>query len=471
MITASEKKYQNVIETVFQNHQEQVFRFWNELNKQQKNNLLNQLSRMDFRLLQELIDLGLGKKQQITEAFRMEPTEVLTLKKRVHRDAAVLPLGEETLRAGQVAAFLVAGGQATRLGFAGPKGIFPISPVKNKSMFQLHAEKIRAVSHRYNTIIPWYIMTSESNYTETVDFFVRRHFFGLAEQNVIFFKQEMLPSISMQGKLLLSNKDRIALSPNGHGGSVKALWDSGALHDMRRRGIRYLFYFQVDNVLIKICDPVFLGYHIASRAEMSNKAVRKQQPQERVGVICKINGKDGVVEYSDLSPEDMEARADGGELKYWAGSIAIHIFNVDFLIRENEMGFKLPYHVARKIVPYLNEAGQLITPEEKNGLKFESFVFDLLLDAKKTFTMEVERSSEFSAVKNKQGTESPQTARRDLLKKDALLLREAGFDIPCHADGLPKFNIEISSLFALDAEELRRKAASLPELKEGFYAG
>ena len=449
--------------------QSHVLKYWQELTPRQRKKLMDQISAVDCALLAELQRMVSGINEQEAAKRNIEPTTVLSLQERSGRDRSVLALGEEALRKGQVAAFLVAGGQATRLGYTGPKGKFRITPVRNKSLFRMHAEKIRAIQEKYATKIPWYIMTSVFNHEETVSFFKGNGFWGLQEQDVMFFNQEMLPAFDFRGKMLLAAKDSLALNPNGHGGSVKALWDSGAIRDMRQRGIQYIFYFQVDNVLVKICDPVFIGYHIQAGAEMSNKVVRKENPEDKVGVICKLNGRDGVVEYSDLSEQDMHARAEDGNLKYWAGSIAIHILNVDLIERQNRRGFKLPYHRAVKKVPYLDERGQCVQPKEKNAIKFETFIFDLLLDVKKSFTMEVDRKNEFSAVKNEYGAESPASARRDLLRYYAVLLNEAGYEVPVDANGYPEIDLEISALLTENIPQLRNKLKAVSQIKDGFY--
>ncbi len=462
-------RWQRVMELARRNGQEHIFRFWSELTEAQKEAFIRQLERIDWQQMNALIDMALHPRKKIEK--KIEPADVITLKERATRDSKVLPLGEEALRAGKVGVVLVAGGQGSRLGFPGPKGIFPITPVKNKTLFQLHAEKIKAMSLKYGVVLPWYIMTSRANHQETREFFESHDYFDLGKENVIFFVQEMLPAVDKNGKFLLDEKNHIFESPNGHGGVLKALWDSGAVDDMKKRGIDYLFYFQVDNVLVKMCDPVFIGYHIAEQAEMSNKVVRKIRPEDRVGVICKIDGKIGVVEYSDLDEEHMYATTADGRLKFWAGSIAIHVINVEFVEKENKNGFKLPFHIAQKSIPYLNEKGEKVFPEEKNGFKFETFIFDALLDAQKTCTIEVEREKEFSAVKNKEGFESPQTAREDLMRNYARWLLAAGVEVPMGENGLPRYPLEISPLFALDEEEVRAKREQIPEITGPLYLG
>ncbi len=459
--------YQEALALLKAHHQEHILRFWRELSEAEKAHLLGQIAQIDFDNLEKLIALTAQKDESAPAEMTEAP--VIRLEERISRDEKMRQIGEEALARGEVAVFLVAGGQGSRLGFEGPKGIFPVTPVKNKSLFQLHAEKIRARAARHGCVIPWYIMTSQSNHDDTIRFFRENRFFGLNAGDVMFFRQEMLPSVDANGKLILAEKHALFMSPNGHGGSLKALWDSGAVADMKRRGIKYMFYFQVDNVLTKIGDPEFIGYHIDAGAEMSNKVVHKAYPEEKMGVICKIGDRLGVVEYSDMSDEQMHATTDGGRLKYWAGSIAIHIINVSFLERENDHGFRLPYHVAHKQIPYVDERGKRVAPEEKNGFKFETFVFDALQHTEHILSLEVDRAEEFSALKNGSGVDSPQTARRDLNLLYARWLEKAGIGVPRDDQGLPAGNIEISPLFADEAEVLLLKKEHIPSVTYPFY--
>ncbi len=471
MITVQDSTLQQKIEHLYAQNQGHIFRFWDSLNTNERQELLSQVSKIDIPILKELLALQDGSEKEISGFFKLEPTEVMTLRNRKNRDSAVLPLGEEALRKGEVAAFLVAGGQGSRLGFDGPKGIFPVTPVKRKPLFQLFAEKLLYLNNKYNTRLPWYIMTSETNHDMTVQFFREMAYFGLSENDVHFFKQDMLPAFDKNGKIIMENKHRLFFNPNGHGGSLQALHKSGSLSDMEARGIRHLFYFQVDNVLVNICDPLFLGYHIAAKSQMSTKVIRKTGPEEKMGVICKINGQDGVVEYSDLGEEETFARTEDGELKYWAGNTAIHMMDVEFLLNRAGRGARLPYHKAEKNIPCIDEAGEKIKSDEKNGIKFETFIFDLLLDVQKSFTMEVQRSREFSAVKNKEGSDSPASAKRDLLRNYAGLLTQAGVPLKVDAHGIPPFEFEISPLFAQSVDDINAKKEKIPVIKQGTYLG
>jgi len=445
----------NIIEKVKEAGQEAVLRFWSELTESQKQTLVAQLAEIDFGFLEELKSSFLQKnKNELHD--KLEPARFVQLPE-THAEKSVFErageIGRQALKNGKVASFLVAGGQGTRLGFGGPKGKFPISPVQNKTLFQLHAEKISAISRRYGYDVPWYIMTSETNHNETVSYFEENNYFGLSAANVMCFKQGMVPALTSDGELVLEAKDRFFRNPNGHGGALAALNVSGALVDMQRRGIDYIFYFQVDNVLINICDPVFVGFHIQHEAEMSAKVVRKRDPQEKVGVIGQIDGKLGVIEYSDLSEEQQNLRNADGSLKFQAGSIAIHIFNRDFVERLNEGGFHLPWHVAHKKIPFLDTTGNRVQPESPNAYKFETFVFDALTAANKALILEVAREEEFSPIKNATGVDSALTARQHIIERFQRWMQVAGLEV----SGKP---IEISALAALDVDEFVEKVKS-----------
>lgn len=451
------KRLKESFEKAGQGH---VFRFWGELTEEERKRFLEQLEAIDLDLLNHLTETFIRNSQVSKFNGKLETAEVIRVpqtEEERERARAAKAIGEEILRKGKVGLILVAGGQGTRLGYPGPKGMFPITPVKNKSLFQWHAEKIRALEKRYRVELPWYIMTSETNDRQTREFFEANNYFGLNSSQIFFFVQDTLPAVDNEGRIILDEKGHVFTSPNGHGGALLALYESGALQDMRKRGVEQLFYFQVDNVLVKIADPVFLGYHIQQNAEMSSKVIPKRDPYEKLGIIGIHNGKLSVIEYSDLSEEDMLARNPDGSLKYNAGSIAIHIFRRDFLEAETKKGFKLPYHIAHKKIPYLNEKGERIEPKEPNGYKFETFIFDALRDTTSSVVMETVREEEFSPVKNKDGEDSPATARRDLTDLFGRWLEKAGVKIHRDESNHVIGAIEISPLFALDEDELIQK--------------
>ncbi len=452
MATTAKREAINTIRKEFcDKGQGHVFNWWDELTADERERLVGQIETIDLDLIKELTAGHLTPQENRSQP-EIQPAPVISLprtaeKRKRARNARAR--GEELIRSGHTAAFVVAGGQGSRLGFRGPKGKVPITPVLGKSLFQHHVEKISALSKKYLVSIPFFIMTSQSNHDETIAFFEENEYFGFPREDVFFLMQEMLPAVDRSGKFILQDKGSLFMSPDGHGGSLRTLYKQGAVEEMEKRGIRYLFYFQVDNPLVKILDPIFLGYHDLEKAEMSSKVVEKKEPEEKVGVHGIINGKAGVIEYSDMTPEDMAARDEKGKLRFSAGSIAVHIINVGFIKRCTKGSFRLPYHKAEKNIPYIDESGDLVTPKDKNGIKFETFVFDALRFAKKTTAMEVVREEEFSPVKNAEGDNSPESASEALSNLFCSWMKKAGFQ----TDGEESQRIEISPLFALDREE------------------
>ncbi|MBI1189120.1 MAG: UDPGP type 1 family protein [Tepidisphaera sp.] len=375
--------------------------------------------------------------------------------------------GEKLIRAGQVAAFVVAGGQGSRLGYEGPKGCYPAGAVTGKPLFELFAENILGVHDRYNVWTPWYIMTSPLNHEATKSFFESHNFFGLPNDLVRFFPQGVMPSLDIKtGKVLLSSKSEVATNPDGHGGCIRALHHSGALAEMQSRGIKHLSYFQVDNPTVRVIDPVFIGLHAGaadSSAEMSSKMVPKVAPEEKVGVFCHAGGKTQVLEYSDLPMDLQRERTPDGAIKFIAGSIAIHVLGVEFVHRlATDKAFSLPYHRAEKKIPCVDPAsGSPITPTENNGVKLEKFVFDALELCKASIVLETDRVEEFAPIKNASGSDSPESSRKLQTLRAARWLEACGTQVPRDAQGQPDCTLEISPRTATSPEELRH--AKLPK--------
>ena len=382
--------------------------------------------------------------------------------------------GEAALRTGRVAAFTVAGGQGTRLGFDGPKGTYGVTPVLKKSLFQVFAEKILAATRIYGRPVPWYIMTSILNHEDTVAFFESNDFFGLSRDRVHFFTQGLMPAVDPDGKILMADRDQIALSLDGHGGALRALVRSGSIRQMEADGIDTISYFQVDNPLVRCIDPTFIGFHLMNQSDLSSKMVPKAYPEEKVGVFCQQDGKALVVEYSDLPESLSTERDEAGELRFRSGSIAIHVFNRELVSRlgsGNEEGAGLPFHLAHKKVPFIDEAGVRHEPGSPNGYKFEMFVFDALPFARNPVIIETAREDDFSPVKNAEGIDSAQTCRDDQLRQFVRWARAAGIEIQSDESGLPPFAFEISPLFADTAARFRHAWDALPhkpQLTEGL---
>ncbi|MCZ6675524.1 MAG: UDPGP type 1 family protein [Verrucomicrobia bacterium] len=459
--------------------QGQVFRFWDELSPGQQTSLLEEAEEIDMEEIAQLHrSLVLNSQDEHHDFPDLEPAPFIAHPAQGGDSSAwaeARNVGDSALRSGSVAAFVVAGGQGTRLGYDKPKGIYPVTPLKEKSLFQVFAEKIRAAENTYETTIPWFIMASHGNFQDTVDFFESNNHFGLQSGQVHFFRQGRMPAIDLEGKILLSCKSSIAMSPDGHGGSLRALVRSGATKIMEENGIDVLSYFQVDNPLIKVIDPAFIGFHLQSQSGMSSKMIPKAYAEEKVGVFCTQQDKTVVIEYSDLPEDLMHARDESGQLKFLSGSIAIHMLSREFV---NQMGgagstnTSLPFHRADKKIPTLDDEGNPIEPESPNGVKFEMFVFDALPFSEKTVVIETQRSSDFSPVKNAEGLDSPHTSKEDQMKEFVSWLNTAGEAVATDANGVPLQLIEVSPLFGYDGPSFVKSWNALtekPDLSQPSY--
>jgi UDP-N-acetylglucosamine/UDP-N-acetylgalactosamine diphosphorylase len=445
--------------------QAHLVRWWDELGDEARARLAAEIAAIDFEPLDELIASLVKEGGTPTpDPERVAPIEVFRLPQTDAERVArrhVVEVGAEALAAGEVAVLVVAGGSGTRLGFDGPKGTYPIGPVSAASLFQIHAEKVVALGRRYGRPLPLYVMTSPENHEATVRFFAEHDQFGL--DRVRFFIQGRMPAVDREtGKVLLAEKGGVALSPDGHGGTLSALAAPGpdggpsCLDEMRARGVRTIFYFQVDNPLVEIADPAFLGIHRQAGAEMSFKVIEKLAPDEKLGVVVRVDGTPQVIEYSDLPAELAELREPDGGLRYWAGSIAVHILERAFVERLVE-GLNLPFHRAIKKVAHIDETGREVEPTAPNAVKFERFIFDALPLAGRWTLVETDRTVEFEPLKNATGPDSPATVRQRMSDLHAGWLESAGAVVPRRSDGSVPFGIEISPLFALDAAELKGK--------------
>lgn len=338
--------------------------------------------------------------------------------------------GETLIQEGKTAAFTVAGGQGTRLGYDGPKGTFPVSPIKNKPLFQLFAEQIHGVSQKYEVSIPWYIMCSPLNLEATINHFEESNYYGLGRENLKFFAQGVMPATDFEGNLLLASQDSLALSPNGHGGSLKALIDSGSVSDMKERGIEHVSYFQVDNPLVSIVNPLFIGLHDLQSSDMSSRSLTKTGPFEKLGNFVSIGDRITIIEYSDLPENKALEKEDDGRIKYRAGSPAIHVLRRDFIEQFASGEIKLPYHRAEKKVAFINHNGDLINPAKPNAVKFETFVFDALPLARNPLILEADRLEEFSPVKNMTGVDSLESSQADQIKRANRWLSHLNLSMP-----------------------------------------
>ncbi len=442
--------------------QEHVLRFWEQLSDSEKTQVLKEVSTIDFKLMKRLIEKWVLDEPDPESFDEILPVPLIP-KADINRPDAkeAFDAGECALSAGRVGLFLVAGGQGTRLGFPGPKGAYPVGPITKKSLFEYHAEKIHNTQNKYGCVLPWYIMVSAANDAPTRQFFKENAFFGLDEKDVFFFQQRMVPCVDEGGKFMLETPCHLAMNPNGHGGSLPAMVDNGVTSDAKQRGVDCLSYFQVDNWTVKVADPYFIGYHVLRNAEMSSKNHLKNDPREAVGVHCLCDGVYHVIEYSELDiyPQLLELDENGAVI-FGAGNPAIHIISTDFVERVCEDYDKFPWHKAHKRIARVNGSGDTVKPDEPNGYKFETFVFDALRFIRhEPVAFEIERRGEFSPIKQYDGVDSVTESWASMGEYWGEWLEASGATVPRDENGVVSVNIEISPQFALSKEEFLEKSA------------
>ena len=423
--------------------QEHVLAYWKKLDKKERAALLEQIAKIEPKSV-KYCQSALKTGGAVADSSKGKAPKVAELKGAALKKAVAA--GEKELRAGRVAALLVAGGQGSRLGYDGPKGCYSIGPITGAPLFYFHARKILARSIRYGAAIPFYVMTSEANNEATVKCFEENEYFGLDPENVFFFTQGMWPGMTKDGKIILDAPGHVFMSPDGHGGLLAALKRSGALADMKKRGIKSVFFFQVDNPLVEIADPAFIGYHVMEKSEYSLKLCAKRDPYEKVGMPMQFGDRFRMVEYTEMTDEQCKRKAKDGRLYFLYGSPAIHVFDRAFLDREASKS--MPLHLAFKKIPTV-ENGKVVKPTEPNGYKFEKFIFDILPNAKRAAFLAFDQKNEFSPVKNAEGSDSPATCKADMQAKWARWFAELGVALP---KDLP---LEIDPAYALDAADLK----------------
>lgn len=390
-------------------NQEHLLEFYDELSKEEQKELLSQIENIDFNLIKELYNLTKTKVDFGEQ--KIEPMEYLDRSKLSKEELEKYKLaGEELIRNNQLAVVTMAGGQGTRLGHEGPKGTYNLGLESNKCIFELLCDNLKRAKEKYNVSTPWYIMTSRENDEQTKRFFEANNYFNYGKENIQFFKQGELPMLSEDGKILLSEKGKIKEAADGHGGVFEALYKNNMYEDMKKKNIKMIFISGVDNVLAKLVDPEFIGATIINNKESAGKSVVKAYAEEKVGVYCKKNDKIGMIEYTEITPEMAAARDEKGEFLYGESNILCNLFDIKVLERISKN--KLPYHVAHKKANYIDNKGNEIIAEKPNAYKFESFMFDAFEGLDNMLLFRVKREEEFAPVKNKEGVDSPETARK-----------------------------------------------------------
>jgi UDP-N-acetylglucosamine/UDP-N-acetylgalactosamine diphosphorylase len=401
-------KYKKAVKRLKKYGQEHLLKFYDQLQDDEKEYLINQILKTDFATVIELYNgIGTGtitKEIEIVPLDHIKKNDLTSYEIKMYED-----IGIDIITSKKYAVVTMAGGQGTRLGINGPKGTFMLGIDPDKSLFEIFCDKLKEAKDKYGVIIPWYIMTSVENNKETIEFFEKNNYFDYPKKAIKFFKQSSLPMIDKHGRIILSQKYEIKEASSGNGGVFQAMLENGITDELAEKGIKWVFIGGVDNPLLKLVDPLFLGMTKNQKFLAASKSVMKKSPDERVGVFCRKNGKPGIIEYTEL-PKDMAILKDSnGELVYGDSNIVVQLFNIKLLkkIASN----KLPYHCAQKKSEYIDDSGNNTTPKEENGYKFETFIFDSYTKAKDILILRVNREEEFAPIKNAEGNDSPSTAR------------------------------------------------------------
>ena len=389
--------------------QEHLLSNYEKLSDEDKSRLLNDILTIDFGEISKLYEQTKHKIE--FENCKIEPIEHVDKAKLSNEEIQKYSeIGIEQIKKGKLAAVTMAGGQGTRLGHNGPKGTFDLGLDSHKSIFEILCDTLKLARKKYGVVVPWYIMTSDENNDETVEFFEKNNYFDYPKEAVKFFIQGEMPMINKEGKILLNEEGLIKQAGAGHGAIFEAMRKNGIIYEMQNKGIEWVFIGGVDNVLVKMVDPVLIGLSIERNVLAAGKSVVKANPHEKVGVFCKKDGKPSVIEYSEISNELAEAVDEKGELLLGESNILCNQFNIK--IMEELAKNKLPYHVAFKKATYMDEKGNIISPTEPNAYKFEAFIFDAFSSIPEMLVMRVKREEEFAPVKNAEGVDSPETARK-----------------------------------------------------------
>lgn len=453
-MTGANPSFETLQDLLQKHGQGHLLRFWDDLSPRDRQALAADIGGIDFALV-----AGLNRGEGLWDAKDL-PLEDLAVpdvwrlgrdfKDLSRRDAA--RRGEAMLRNGEVAVLVVAGGQGSRLGFDGPKGTLPFGPVSERTLFEIHCRKIRFLEKRYGAAVPFLVMTSDANDEATRAFFRENKNFGVAELHI--FRQGTIPAVDGDGRMFLAAPHKVFQSPDGHGGTIAAFAGSGLLQTLMERGLTTLFYFQVDNPLVNIAEPFFVGAHALAASEYSMKLLKKTSPEDELGVLARHGGRHLMIEYSDLPGALRAARDAQGELLYWAGSPAIHVFSLAFFKRLFQDGLPGLYHCARKKIDHVDAQGRMVKPETNNGTKFEKFIFDGLPHAHAVLAVEGARKDEFAPVKSRTGDNSLDNARKKVSDHYWSWLVARGVNPPRHPDGGYKHFCEIDPLVASCAEDL-----------------
>ena len=399
----------NIEEVLTKYNQTKLMNLMKKFTKEENEKIINQLKTIDLEKMINLYNRGLQEieadSKKISNIKYIDKSKLEKEEKETYKE-----LGENIIKEGKYAVVTMAGGQGTRLGHKGPKGTFDLGLDSHKSIFEILCDTLKEAKDKYNVYVPWYIMTSEENNKQTTEFFENNNYFGYDKDKIMFFKQGQLPMCNTEGKIILDENGLIKEAADGHGGVFESMRKDGVIEDMNKKGVQWVFIGGVDNILAKMVDSVFIGLAIKKNVLAAGKSVVKAGPKEKVGVFCKRNEKPSVIEYTEITEEMSEAKNENGDLLYGESHILCNLFNINAIIDVSER--KLPYHSAFKKAKYINEDGKLIVPDKPNAYKFEAFIFDAFEYLNDMAIMRVKREEEFAPVKNAEGVDSPETARK-----------------------------------------------------------
>ena len=403
-------KFEDAKKLLKEKNQEQLLKFYDELDDSQKENLLTAIENISWDF-----EEALANPEDLSGAGRdIRPIAGLRVADIEKRRDEFEKIGIQAIQQGKVAAVLLAGGMGTRLGLDGPKGSFNVGITKPLYIFEQQVRNLQEVTEKCGCSVPLCIMTSDKNHEPTVAFWKEHDYFGYPENEIFFFKQEMAPAVDYNGKIILEKKDTPALSPNGNGGWFGSLKRAGLCDLLKKRGVEWLNIYAVDNVLQRIADPVFVGATIATKVNCGAKVIMKTEPAEKVGVLCRDGDMPDIIEYYELTDEMANQRDENGDLAYCFGVILNYLFSFEKL--EEIADRKIPIHVVEKKIEYFDEVDGLTKkPEKENGRKFETLAVDLIKPMEKVLPFEVVREKEFAPIKNRTGVDSVDSAR-ELLK-------------------------------------------------------
>lgn len=401
--------------TILKEHgQLHVLSHFDSLSTAEQNHLLTQIAGIDWHIIDSA-----SHRQVTADRGQLAPLDAIETDEIKKRHSCFREIGLNAIRNHEIGTVLLAGGQGTRLGFDKPKGMLNVGITRELFLFEMLIHNLKKNTDDAGAYVPLYIMTSDKNHDDTAAFFLEHNYFGYPKDHIFFFIQEMVPCTDFDGKLLMESSSSLCMSPNGNGGWYTSMHNCGILDDVRRRGLKWLNVFSVDNVLQQIADPVFIGATIDSGCVSGAKVVRKAAPDERVGVLCLEDGRPSIVEYYEMTKEMETLRKPNGDLAYNFGVTLNYLFQVDTL--EQMLGTNMPLHIVKKKIPYMDASGHFIKPDQPNGYKFETLVLDMVHMSKDCIPCEIVREKEFAPIKNATGVDSLESAR-ELMQKNGIEL-------------------------------------------------